>query len=81
MPKAWARSRIERLPDADLELGGDHAGRLVHDVLEVGARLQLGGEPPGGASACITSTAWAATSAMTRASACWSSVSGPGRSQ
>ena len=31
-------------PDADVELHRDHPGRLVDDVLEVGARLQLGGE-------------------------------------
>ena len=38
----------EGLADADVELGGDHARGLVHDVLEVGARLQLGGQLPGG---------------------------------
>ena len=37
----------EGLADADVELGGDHAGGLVHDVLEVGARLELGGQLAG----------------------------------
>src|SRR5579871_924455 len=36
------------LADADPELGGDHAGGLVHHVVEVGTRLQFGGEPAGG---------------------------------
>ena len=72
----------ERLADADVELGGDHARGLVHHVLEVGARLQLGGERPRRrVRPAAARTAWAATSAMTSASACWSSVSGPGRSQ
>jgi hypothetical protein len=31
----------QRLPHRHLELGGHHAGRLVHDVLEVGALLEL----------------------------------------
>ena len=54
----------------------------MHHVLEVGAGLQLGGQPARAVrSACSTRTAWAATSAITSASACWSSVSGPGRSQ
>ena len=34
-------------PDADAELDGDHPGGLVHDVLEVGALLQLGGKLAG----------------------------------
>ena len=33
---------------------------------------------PGGASACMASTARAATPAMTRASACWSALNGSG---
>jgi hypothetical protein len=34
----------ERLADADVELGRDHAGGLVHHRLEVRAGLQLSGE-------------------------------------
>lgn len=30
------------LTDGHVELGGDHAGCLVHDVLEVGVGLELG---------------------------------------
>ena len=37
----------ERFGDADVELGGDHAGGLVHHIVEVGAGLQRGGQLPG----------------------------------
>ena len=39
----------ERVGDVDLELGCEHAGGLVDDVLEVSAGLHLGCEQPGGA--------------------------------
>ena len=46
--------------------------------MEVGSGVELGCEGAGRAPAWKESTARAVTSAMTRASACWSSLSGPG---
>jgi len=43
------------------ELNGDHPGGLVHDVMEVGAGPQSGGELAGpGSLPCMTRTACAA---------------------
>ena len=60
----------EGLADADVELDGDHARGLVHHIVEVGARLQLGRQLPRRRVRLQTRTAWAAMSAMTNASAC-----------
>jgi len=72
----------QRQADADTELGGDHAGGLVDDVLEVSARFQLGGELPGGRMG-LEGKKWFQRRCrrMTSAVACCSSLSGPGSSQ
>ncbi len=69
----------ERLTDRDVELHGDHAGGLMDHMLEVSTCLELGGHLAGRsrrpAGEGLTS---AATSAITRASACCSTSRGPG---
>ena len=70
----------QRLADADLELGGDHArppgARRTGSRRRPRARRPAS---PGGAFAWSTRTAWAAMSAATSASACCSAVRRPGR--
>ncbi len=72
----------ERLRDADVELGGHHPRRLVHDQPEIRGCVELCGELPwGGAWVCMMSSACAVRSAMTSASANCSSLKAWGRSQ
>jgi len=71
----------ECFADVDVELDRHHARGLVHHVVEIGAGFKLGSELAGGALAWIARSDWATMSAITKASACCSSESGPGRSE
>ena len=71
----------ERFGDADVCLDRDYAGRVVHREVESAPTSSSPATVPGGAPAWASSTQRAVTSAITSASACWSSLSGPGRSR
>ena len=68
----------EGVVDGNVELHGDHAGRLVDGEPEVRAGLEIRPDRPEEAPDCISMIDRPTTSARTRASACWSAVSGPG---
>ena len=68
----------QRLADRHIELGCDHARRLMDHVLKVSVRVELGRQSVGRGVGLEKKDGLAATSAMTRALVYWSSVRLPG---